>query len=151
MPLSFRNIDADPDDPVETWPLEGLVTALERGGLAHRRRLAAAIKEQPWGYVARSVLEALEVTRPYGVAALMERVVRHARETAVAEERAEVAREVRALIESSRLSATDFAERLGTSASRLSTYSSGKVSPSAALMVRMRRAAGAVPGSATWH
>lgn len=32
MALRFRNIDADPDDPVETWPLKGIVTALERGG-----------------------------------------------------------------------------------------------------------------------
>ena len=33
----------------------------------------------------------------------------------------------------------DFALRLGTSRSRLSTYMSGKVTPSAALMLRMRR------------
>ena len=35
----------------------------------------------------------------------------------------------------------DFAERIGTSRSRLSTYMSGKVVPSATLMVRMRRVA----------
>lgn len=34
MALSFRNVDADPSDPVESWPYEGLVTAVERGGLA---------------------------------------------------------------------------------------------------------------------
>jgi transcriptional regulator with XRE-family HTH domain len=35
----------------------------------------------------------------------------------------------------------DFAERTGTSRSRLSTYMSGKVVPSAALMMQMRRVA----------
>jgi hypothetical protein len=33
MPVStlrFRNIDASPDDPVETWPFEGVLAAIER-------------------------------------------------------------------------------------------------------------------------
>jgi transcriptional regulator with XRE-family HTH domain len=58
-------------------------------------------------------------------------------------ERAEVATEVRNLVSASGLSRQDFAARLGTSRSRLSTYMSGKVVPSAALVVRMRRVAGA--------
>lgn len=145
MALSFRNIDVTPDAPVEAWPLEGVITALERGGLSHRRRLAAAIKSNPWGSVARNVLEALRVTQPYGVAPLMESVIAHARQAAVADERAEVAREVRSLVTASGLTGAQFAEQLGTSASRLSTYCSGKTSPSAALMVRMRRVAHAAP------
>jgi len=52
-----------------------------------------------------------------------------------------VASEVRNLVGRSGLSKQDFAERIGTSRSRLSTYMSGKVVPSAALMVRMRRVA----------
>jgi transcriptional regulator with XRE-family HTH domain len=54
-------------------------------------------------------------------------------------ERADVAAEVRDLVGRSGLSKQDFAGRTGTSRSRLSTYMSGKVTPSAALMVRMRR------------
>lgn len=87
MPLTFRNLDTTPDDPVETWPLEGVITALERGGLSHRRRLAAAIKADPWGPVARTVAEALSVTQPYGVAPLMESVIAHARQVAVDDDR----------------------------------------------------------------
>jgi hypothetical protein len=79
MPLRFRNVGATPDDPVEDWPVEAVITALERGGLSHRRRLAAAIKADPWGPVAQAVTEALSVARPYGVAALMESVLAHAR------------------------------------------------------------------------
>jgi DNA-binding transcriptional regulator YiaG len=141
VPLTFRNIDTTPDDPVETWPLEGVITALERGGLSHRRRLAAAIKADPWGPVTRAVIEALRVTQPYGVTPLMKSVISHARQAAADDEREQVAREVRSLISTSGLTAAQFAARLGTSASRLSTYCSGKVSPSAAFMVRMRRMA----------
>ena len=28
--LKFRNIEASPDDPVETWPFEGILAAVER-------------------------------------------------------------------------------------------------------------------------
>lgn len=71
----------------------------------------------------------------------MESVIAHARQAAVEDEREQVASEVRPLISSSGLTAAQLAERLGTSASRLSTYSSGKVSPAATFMVRMRRIA----------
>jgi transcriptional regulator with XRE-family HTH domain len=42
------------------------------------------------------------------------------------------------LIEESGLSRREFASHIGTSTSRLSTYATGKVTPSAALMLRMR-------------
>ena len=34
-PRRFRNIEATPDDPVETWGVEGVATAIERGSLPH--------------------------------------------------------------------------------------------------------------------
>ena len=55
--LAFRNIDASPTDPVESWPYEGLVTAIERGSLSDWRRIAAAVRRAPWGPVARGLLE----------------------------------------------------------------------------------------------
>jgi DNA-binding transcriptional regulator YiaG len=146
--LAFRNVDASPEEPVEQWPLEAIQTALERGDLSHWRRLAAAIQDQPWGPLARQVEEVLTYSRPYGVAPLMERVVARAREAAEASEREAVATEVAELIEVSGLSRVAFASRIGTSTSRLSTYATGKVTPSAALLVRMRRAAGSAAHSA---
>jgi DNA-binding transcriptional regulator YiaG len=137
--LKFRNIDASPADPVETWPFEGILAAVERGTLPDWRRLATAIRADPWGPVAQQVLEAVRLSRPYGTTELLEGVVARARELAVDSERAAVASEVRDLIDRSGLSQQDFAARIGTSRSRLSTYISGKVVPSAALMVRMRR------------
>jgi DNA-binding transcriptional regulator YiaG len=137
--LKFRNIAASPDDPVETWPFEGILAAVERGTLPDWRRLAAAIRADPWGPVAQQVLEAVRFRHPYGTAELLEGVVSQARKLAADSERADVAAEVRDLVGRSGLSKQDFAGRTGTSRSRLSTYMSGKVTPSAALMVRMRR------------
>ena len=139
--LKFRNVDASPDDPVETWPFEGILAAVERGTLPDWDRLAAAIRADPWGPVAQQVLEAVRLSRPYGTTELLEAVVARARRLAMDSERDTVASEVRDLVGRSRLSKQDFADRIGTSRSRLSTYMSGKVVPSAALMVRMRRVA----------
>jgi predicted XRE-type DNA-binding protein len=139
--LKFRNIDASPDDPVQTWPFEGILAAVERGTLPDWRRMAAAIRADPWGPVAQQVIEAVHLSRPYGTTELFEAVIDSARKDAAAAERAEVAAEVRQLVASAGMSAQDFALRLGTSRSRLSTYMSGKVIPSATLLIRMRHAA----------
>jgi DNA-binding transcriptional regulator YiaG len=139
--LRFRNITASPNDPVDTWPFEGILAAVERGTLPDWRRLAAVIQADPWGPVAQQVLEAIRLARPYGTAELLEGVVGRARKQAADSEREDVAAEVRDIVGRSGLSKKDFAERIGTSRSRLSTYMSGKVVPSAALMVRMRRVA----------
>jgi DNA-binding transcriptional regulator YiaG len=140
--LAFRNVEGSPADPVSEWPLEAIQTALERGGLMYWRRLAAAIREEPWGPVARRVEEVLGYSRPYGVAAAFERTISRSRDNSEAAEREAVAAEIDRLVRDSGLSRTDFASRVGTSASRLSTYVSGRVTPSAALLLRMRRVAG---------
>jgi len=139
-PLAFRNVDAAPDDPVSAWPQEAIQAALERGSLKHWRQLADAIQAEPWGPVARRIEEVLTYSRPYGVARTMERVTERAREAAETSERQAVAAEIDALVRASGLSRSEFASRIGTSASRLSTYVTGKVIPSAALLVRMRQA-----------
>ena len=76
--LKFRNVDASPDDPVETWPFEGILAAVERGTLPDWARLATAIRADPWGPVAQQVLEAVHLSRPYGTAELLEAVVARA-------------------------------------------------------------------------
>jgi DNA-binding transcriptional regulator YiaG len=139
--LKFRNIDASPEDPVDSWPFEGVLAAVERGTLPDWRRLVAAVNADPWGPVAQQVLEAVQLSRPYGTAELLEGAVARARKLAADSDREQVACEIRELVRCSGLSKQDFAERIGTSRSRLSTYLSGKVTPSAALMVRMRRVA----------
>ncbi|HEY8809299.1 MAG TPA: helix-turn-helix transcriptional regulator [Solirubrobacterales bacterium] len=139
--LAFRNVDASPDDPVSEWPQEAIQAALERGGISHWRRLAKEIQTAPWGPVTRHVEEVLSYSRPYGVANAIERVIGMAREETEKLERETVAAEIDGLVRESGLSRTEFASRIGTSASRLSTYVTGRVTPSAALLVRMRELA----------
>lgn len=143
MALRFRNLNVSPDDPVERWPVEAVQTALERGSVRDWRRLIAVIDRDPWGKTARQVEHVLTYSRPYGVANLMERVLQSARTGAERAEREVVAGKIRRAIADSGLSRAEFASRIGTSASRLSTYANGKVAPSAALMVRIERVSAA--------
>jgi DNA-binding transcriptional regulator YiaG len=137
--LLFRNIDASPADPVESWPTEAVITALERGGLSDWHRLGEAIRTDPWGPVARRVEVALTCAQPYGVDVAMQRILSDARAARNLAEREAVAAEVAQIVRASGLSKSEFASRIGTSASRLSTYLSGSVTPSASLLLRMRR------------
>jgi DNA-binding transcriptional regulator YiaG len=141
MPLAFRSLTITPDTPVLEWPTEAVQAALERGDLADWHRIVVAIQADPWGRTARQLEEVLSHSRPYGVAEAMQTVLSRARQRAEANERAAVAAEIREAVERSGLSQAEFASRIGTSASRLSTYASGKVTPSATLMLRLRRVA----------
>jgi DNA-binding transcriptional regulator YiaG len=139
MALTFRNLTTDPAEPVANWPTEAVQTALERGDLADWHRLAAEVGRYPWGRTARQLEEVLSYSRPYGVAEAMEAVIARARARAEQAERMEVASEIQRAVDRSGLTRAEFASRLGTSTSRLSTYLTGKVVPSATLMVRIRR------------
>jgi ribosome-binding protein aMBF1 (putative translation factor) len=135
--VTFRNLTVSPDQPVEQWTTEGVLSALERGSLKDWRRLARAIQAEPHGVVADDIMEAVEITESRGVAAAMRRVVQDARMS----EAERIARRVRGCIRRSGLTQATFAARIGTSQSRLSTYARGTVTPSAVVMARIERAA----------
>lgn len=141
MTLRFRHVAVDPDDPVETWPYEAVVAAIERGTVDDWARLTSAVRADPWGELARSLEDYLGYAEPSGVTALLHRAITSARQGADAADRAAVAARVRELIALSGVSADRLARRAGTSGSRLSTYATGKVVPSAALMRRLERLA----------
>ncbi len=141
MALRFRNVDASPSDPVETWPYEALVTAIDRGLVADWQPLFAEIRQWPWGRVARRVERYLDYRSHDGTSTLFAVALERARSNRSAAERAEVAERVRAAIDTSELTAARFAELVGTSASRLSTYATGSVTPSASMLVRIERTA----------
>jgi len=150
MPLQFRNVDASPSDDVRTWPYEALVTALDRGLVPDWQPIFAEIRRSPWGPVARRVERYLSYREPDGVGVLFALAIDRARAAAEAAERAEAAARVRAAVARSGLTKSRFAELIGTSASRLSTYLSGTVTPSAAMLMRIERAAsenGMLPSS----
>jgi DNA-binding transcriptional regulator YiaG len=146
MALAFRNLTISPAEPVSRWPTEAVQTALERGDLGDWHRVAAEMRRDPWGRTARQVEEILTHSRPYGVAEIMETVLSRARQIAEADERMAIATQIQEAVERSGLSQAEFASRIGTSASRLSTYAAGKVTPSATLMLRISRVAGSVNG-----
>jgi len=132
--------------PPDATSTEAVQAALERGDLADWHRIVAEFGADPWGRTARQVEEVLSHTRPDGVAEAMETVLSRVRERAEASERAAVATEIREAVKRSGLSRAEFASQIGTSASRLSTYAAGKVTPSATLMLRIRRVAGQQSG-----
>lgn len=140
MSTAIRNVDVDLDAAVETWPYEALVTVIERGSIRDWARITRAIRADPWGVVARQVEEYLSYSQPFGVGPLLTRAIDAARQVEAAQERAAVAARVGELIDASGLSAAEFASRIGTSRTRLSTYRHGRVTPSAALLLRMERA-----------
>ena len=141
MTLKFRNLNISPDQPVTDWPAEAVLSAIERGSLKDWRRLVRAVQQDPWGRTARQIEQALALSRPYGISPAMERIIEEARREKTERERRDVAERVRELIAASGLDRAEFAERIGTSSSRLSTYATGKVVPSATLLMRMQHLA----------
>ena len=134
--LRFRNLDIEPSAPVSEWGVEGLLAAIDRGALPDWRRIVSAISAEPWGPLASDLNTAIELAEDRGVAATLHRAIAHARQRAEIRAREEVGRRLAALVAESGFTGAEFAARLGTSPSRLSTYLSGKVMPSAALLVR---------------
>ena len=61
VPLRFRNVDADPSDPVSTWPFEAIVTAIDCGYLADWRRLISYARLNPSSEFAEALGDALAI------------------------------------------------------------------------------------------
>ena len=139
--LSFRNVDAEPSDDVRTWPYEALVTAIDYGLAPDWHPIFAEIRRMPWGPVARQVEHYLGYRDPDGVSTLFALAIDHARTQADLADRAHVAARVQAAVERAGKTKAEFAASVGTSASRLSTYLNGKVTPSAAMLARIERTA----------
>ncbi|OBK20392.1 hypothetical protein [Mycobacterium asiaticum] len=129
----------DPDQPVEFWSTAAINAALQGGDIGTWKRIAGALKRDPYGRTARQVEEILRGSRPVGIAKALWEVLERARTHLEANERAEVARHVQLLMDRSGLGRQEFASRIGVAADDLATYLDGSVSPSASLMIRMRR------------
>lgn len=125
--------------PVEFWPTASIRSALETGDITVWQRIVVAIKRDPFGRTARQVEEVLEVASPYGIAKALTEVITRARAHLEANERSEASRHVQLLVERSGLTEREFASRIGVTAAELETFLDATVSPSASLMIRMRR------------
>lgn len=127
------------DTPVEFWPTAAIRDALQSGDISVWQRIIVAIKRDPYGRTARQVEEVLNTASPYGVSHALNEVLVRARNHLESNERKEAARHVRILMERSGLSAEEFASRIGVSPADFNSYLEATVSPTASLMIRMRR------------
>jgi hypothetical protein len=127
------------DRPVEVWPTSAIRSALQNGDISVWQRIVVAIKRDPFGRTARQVEEVLSGADPVGVSKALQEVIARSRQHLEANERAEAARHIRMLLQRSGLSEQEFGSRIGVSPGDLTAYLSGKVSPPASLMIRMRR------------
>ncbi|WP_182347770.1 helix-turn-helix domain-containing protein [Tomitella gaofuii] len=133
MVLRFRNLDVTPEDPVEQWGVEGLLTAIDRGSLRDWRRIDAAVDLEPYGALAEQLDTALELAEDVGVVSVLRRRL------AAAQDRAARSLVTDRLNENTARfggTAAAFARAVGTSPSRMSTYLRGTVMPSAAVLVK---------------
>lgn len=132
--LKFRNIDVTPDDPVELWGVEGILTAIERGDIRHWRRIISAIRKDPGGEVEAQLREALSITdssRRHVLKAWCDDVHQSPRDAAV--------RNVQHLIRQLHLPQAVIARRLNTSRARVSQWTSGAALPDAQNIEKLRR------------
>lgn len=125
--------------PVEFWPTSSIRAALETDDLSVWQRIVVAVKRDPYGRTARQVEEVLNDAPPYGVSKALAEVLTRARGNLETNERAEVARHVRLLLERSGLGQQEFASRIGLPNEEFASYLEGRNCPAASLMIRMRR------------
>lgn len=139
-PAPHRSGDESPgtDEPVESWSTATIRSALESGDITTWQRLVAALRHDPYGRTARQVEEVLDDHR-HGISAALSEALARARTRLEANERAEVARHMRLLMQRSGLAEPEFASRVGVPAGDLGDYLDARTSPPASLMIRMRR------------
>lgn len=133
--LRFRNIDVSESDPVDAWGFEGILTAVDRGGLQQWHRIGTAVREQPWGKVAAELEEALQVAEDSGAAALMQRALEDARKS----DKQLFGEKFTILLQEAEMTQAEAAAFLGTSRTRVNSYCNGVVTPSAIVVERLRQ------------
>ncbi|HWJ66944.1 MAG TPA: helix-turn-helix transcriptional regulator [Nocardioides sp.] len=137
--LVFQDLDPDRTTDQVTSVLQFL-NLVERGSIVEWRDQLGMVAASPWGpYADHLLLLARESEQPE-VLAVVEAAIEECREWCRDQERDQVAREIRHLVAVSGSSQREFAARIGTSPSRLSTYVRGTVTPSAAMLLRIQRA-----------
>jgi DNA-binding transcriptional regulator YiaG len=118
-----------------------LVELIANGNARQWRAALLPLIESPWGPYGVHIIKLTREANLDAVATLLEecrKVYQHRQEQ---RERESIAREIRRLVAISGLTQRQFAARIGTSPSRLSTYVNGRVIPSAAMLLRIRRVA----------
>ena len=137
MTVSYRNVDVDETAPLATWPAEAIEILVDRGNLSDWHRLAAALAEDPWGPLARTVEEIIALDCHYGVDRILERVLQRERQRCTLIGRRRYADHLRSLRRSAGLSMRELAAAAGTSAARISDYENARMSPTTDVLARL--------------
>lgn len=135
--VRLRDLDLEPAVPLDEWPAEAIERLIDRGALSGWRRLAEAIRGNPWGPAARAAENVVAWGERYGVDALLGGVIRRAREDVALRGRAEYAAKIRSWRAQTGMTLREFARAAGTSASRLSDYENAKVAPTTDVLGRL--------------
>lgn len=137
MSVPFRNVDVDESAPLGTWPPEAIEILVDRGSLSDWRRIVAALTQDPWGPLARTVEEIVGLDSHYGVDRILEQVLHRERERQTLAGRRRYADRLRSLRRSAGLSMRELAAAAGTSAARISDYENAKVAPTTDVLARL--------------
>lgn len=118
-----------------------LLDLVHHGNARRWRAALLPLIESPWGPYGEHVVKLCKEADLAAVGDVLQecrKVYQHRQEQ---RERDAIAREIRRLVAISGLTQRQFASQIGTSPSRLSTYVNGRVVPSAAMLLRIRRVA----------
>lgn len=137
MTISFRNVEVDETAPLDTWPPEAIEILVDRGNLSDWRRLAAALADDPWGPLARTVEEIISLDCHYGVDRILDRVLRRERERRTLSGRRRYADHLRGLRRAAGMTMRELAAAAGTSAARISDYENARVAPTTDVLARL--------------
>jgi DNA-binding transcriptional regulator YiaG len=129
--VRFRNVDVDETGPLSTWPTEAIEILVAHGSLS------AALADDPWGPLARTVEEVVSYGSHYGVDEIMKRLLRKERVRSTLAGRRRYAEHLRSLRASAGLSMRELATRTGTSAARISDYENARVAPTTDILARL--------------
>ncbi|GAA3802067.1 hypothetical protein [Nocardioides panacisoli] len=126
-----------PAPPVES--VEELLDIAENGTIGEWRHLVGLASESAWSPYAVRVADLAREAGFEHAAAMIAALLDLCREQQREAERDTVAREIGRLVALSGVPEPEFAAWMGTTPERLSTYASGTVTPSAAVMLRISR------------
>lgn len=146
--LRLLLVGARAEAPPDIRSATDLGALIDSRDLAAWRALATAAVAAPWTGQAEEHLELIGSTGRVGETAAVQAFVTLAQRVARESERRAVAHQIRSSVESTGLSQREFAALVGTSPSRLSTYLTGTVAPSATMALRIARVARWVVASA---
>lgn len=136
--LLFADVALDAAAPTDLTSVRSALVALSHGGsVVEGREALGMLATEPWGPLADELTDQAAAADRDAIATLLA----WCREWRADQDRRVVGRQIQRLIALSGVTQRQFAARIGTSPSRLSSYVTGAVTPSATLLLRMQRSA----------